>query len=944
MSGIVVGKDIISWPRYSINAEGNDLIGDGPAFPEYPAYLIFREMASLGKAGDPGSNAAISAEDLYSYAEIDEKNVGRMFSDLGLPELYKGPAFLEASGPIGAPGLNLRLFFPEAISELGPYGDSMLKPKGMLIVDKDEEIVFSSPPSLYRLIEAVKKFNLKSKEEQPLEEKLLAIGRINTLAMKAGTTCDQVIQSERIDEPGRIRLDVVEHQNKVSIIPEIDIQDLPAGSFGEKFKNRLTVSGVMNFDSPEGRIRVVLPETYKKALSRIKNEMQSIAEPEKLRAILENPPQEFDDVDIDISALYSERVKGLGIYRPKTWPFICPYHTEWLPGIMIEGVDGKRSCLVKDENDLVALEDAIGRAKKDGKDYAEFMGERIDLVTAGKVADAAHVRLSAPVTDVRTVSEKLKVLLIDENIEDLEYSEESNDDSFNDNPCEIKRLDESTKLKPHQQKGISRLAALYDTHHSGAILADDMGLGKTLQALAFLEYLAERPEGILACVISPVGLLANWIDEYEKYFPEGELAPVNLMNNRNLLNEIKGKPSLYTNRLFFLSYEMMRRNQLEICAIPWDVVILDEAQKIKTPGTLVTNAAKALKARFKLALTGTPVENTFHDLWCISDFALPGLLGSARTFASEYNPAPNEDELEIRRKGEELRRKLGRRFIRRLKNDVLDDLPPKWESDNPEHIKEFFGLSTTRLMPEQQHLTYDKVIKDYQSRSAQENISQKRGILDVLYLLKSVCEHPLFIEHDEDFDAVDHLNDSAKASELIEILDHVKNRGEKAIVFAEYRRTQRFLATIIHARYRINPSIINGDTPVGFSQISTNVNRLGLVKSFNQRSGFDVIIMSPIAAGVGLNVTGANHVIHFSRHWNPSKEDQATDRAYRIGQTRPVYVYYLIARHPNENIKSFDDNLASLLFAKRGLRSAVLYPSEKVEIKPEDMLNSEDTV
>ena len=133
---------------------------------------------------------------------------------------------------------------------------------------------------------------------------------------------------------------------------------------------------------------------------------------------------------------------------------------------------------------------------------------------------------------------------------------------------------------------------------------------------------------------------------------------------------------------------------------------------------------------------------------------------------------------------------------------------------------------------------------------------------------------------------------------------------------------------------------MNGETPVGFDAESHSGTRLGIVKAFNKKAGFDVVIMSPVAAGVGLTVTGANHVIHFSRHWNPSKEDQATDRAYRIGQKRPVYVYYLIAKHPDIRVSSFDDNLARLLSAKRGMRGAVLYPSERVEIKPEDVLDA----
>lgn len=235
--------------------------------------------------------------------------------------------------------------------------------------------------------------------------------------------------------------------------------------------------------------------------------------------------------------------------------------------------------------------------------------------------------------------------------------------------------------------------------------------------------------------------------------------------------------------------------------------------------------------------------------------------------------------------------------------------------------------------------TYDGIITDYNNRKASGEIEWKRGILDVLHRLKSACEHPLFAGDGDPLEALERVDDSAKALALIRILDAIKVKNEKAIIFAEYRRSQRFLAALAYGQYGIKPEIVNGDTPTGFDHEKLVGTRLGIVKNFNSKPNFDIVIMSPVAAGVGLTVTGANHVIHFSRHWNPSKEDQATDRAYRIGQQKPVYVYYLIARHPNPDIRSFDDNLALLLFSKRSLRGAVLCPMEAAEIRPEDVLN-----
>jgi SNF2 family DNA or RNA helicase len=933
--------DSIIWGDYVVDSSGLGIIGPEPENIDYEAYCILQELTSMRKAGTSGKATNISIHDLYAYAQGPGQESSRVFYDLGFPDFYFGPVYLQASGALSTPSLLLELRFPESISKIGPYGDLYLVNHGFKLVSRKTGEEYSCLPELYQLISELNVFNSRNSGYRSTEEVLLDIARIKKFAGLAEVELDQILESEQIVEAGKIKLTIEGDDDCISIKPDIAIEGVSDGSFTNKFDKRFSVDGVYNFDAPKGRIRVVVPETKKRALRKIKQDLGNIRDPEKLRELLRNPPEEFDDADIDVSELYSDRVKGLGIYRPKTYPFICPYETEWIPGIIVDGLDGKKTLLIKDQATLEELDMAILTAESLRRDYVEYQGERIDLEVAKTVSsDAAALRTKGPVVGPPE-GVKAKVLLIEENIEYLDYIEGKNERELEEIQCSVPGLDPSIMLKPYQNEGIARLSALYRSNYPGAILADDMGLGKTIQALGFLECMGEQKDGMIACIVSPVGLIGNWIEEYRKCFPDGNLILKSAMGDPSIVKKIREHREDFKNAIILFSYESLRRNQREFCATHWDIAILDEAQKIKTPGTLVTNAAKALWADFKVAMTGTPVENTFYDLWCISDFCMPGFLGSARSFATEFNPAKEDSEDAIKEKGERLRKKLGLRFLRRIKSDVLKDLPPKYESDNSEHSDQFKKTPTARIMPQQQRSAYDGVIREYrEQKKTAENSgnSGKRGMLDVLYKLKTACEHPVFVESGGNSVPMDRMGESAKVLSLLDILDRVRTASEKVIVFAEYRRTQRFLAAVIHDRFGIHPAIINGDTPPGFDADAHSGTRLGIVREFNNRSGFGVVIMSPVAAGVGLTVTGANHVIHFSRHWNPSKEDQATDRAYRIGQTRSVYVYYLIARHPDEKISSFDDNLARLLFAKRSVRGAVLYPSERFEIKPEEVL------
>ena len=382
--------------------------------------------------------------------------------------------------------------------------------------------------------------------------------------------------------------------------------------------------------------------------------------------------------------------------------------------------------------------------------------------------------------------------------------------------------------------------------------------------------------------------------------------------DKNVVDKMQKLDIVLTN------YESLRISQLNFCAVEFDIVALDEAQKIKSPGTLVTNAAKALKCNFKIAMTGTPVENSLLDLWCIMDFCVPGLLGNAKAFAIQYQLPLKKEDTDIIALGNEIHHKLGVYFIRRLKKDAVKDLPQKHE------------LKEKIIMPPVQKDTYISVINNY-TNGIQPNM------LVTIMNLKEVSEHPYLYDSTlPTHDINELINTSARLQATIKFLDSIKSRGEKVIIFVERKETQKMLQKLCYDKYGLICKIINGETPsIVKRHYQDKLSRQASIDEFQSVSGFNVIIMSPIAAGMGLNVTAANHVIHYSRHWNPAKENQATDRAYRIGQTKDVYVYYPMAVTPN--IKTFDEILDDLLSKKTSLATSTIFPTERVEIKQEEL-------
>jgi HJR/Mrr/RecB family endonuclease len=470
-----------------------------------------------------------------------------------------------------------------------------------------------------------------------------------------------------------------------------------------------------------------------------------------------------------------------------------------------------------------------------------------------------------------------------------------------------------------------------------------MGLGKTLQLLCFIEWhssseISNKPY----LIVAPKSLLVNWESEHKKFFPSTNLEFTKLYGSVNLTREFdaivnqKEAERFQKQHIILTTYETLRNYQFALGLIDFAVIVLDEAQKIKSPGTYVTNACKALKADFKIAMTGTPVENTLIDLWCILDFAVPGLLGNASEFAKEFHNPLRDESADIHELTERLNRKIGIFIKRRMKRDVAKELPRKHDNKDSR---------ITEVMPSPQLERY-KIQIEIINNSNLAGVESRNQKLRFLHAIRDISDHPYLLDNQIlNFTSEELIESSAKLQITIKILETVKVNNEKVIVFAERKETQRMLQKVIYEKFSVFPSIINGDTPSMLQgDDATTLSRQQAIDRFENVNGFNIIVMSPLAAGVGLNVTGANHVIHYSRHWNPAKEEQATDRAYRIGQTKDVFVYYPMAVFPDyikdengEKVKSFDEVLDNLLKIKKDLASKTLFPSVRAEVEIDEL-------
>ena len=424
------------------------------------------------------------------------------------------------------------------------------------------------------------------------------------------------------------------------------------------------------------------------------------------------------------------------------------------------------------------------------------------------------------------------------------------------------------ELRPYQSLGYAWLAFLRKWG-LGACLADDMGLGKTVQTLASLEL--DRQEGntdpnLLIC---PTSLINNWQREARKFVPE---LPVMIHHGADRDHGDKFAKKANATQLVITSYGTMTRDAKEFEAINWRSVILDEAQNIKNPASQQAQVTHRIPAQYRVALTGTPVENHVGDLWAIMHFLNPGLLGGQGQFKREYfMPIQQNHDQEA---AERLKKATGPFILRRLKTDrsIINDLPDKHET------KQYCSLTR------EQATLYEAILQEAETAMDDyEGMARRASILDTLVKLKQACNHPRQLLGDNS--PIE--GRSGKLNRLDEILDEILPAGDRALIFSQFAEMGSIIQRHVQESYGLETLFLHGSL--------TRRQRDQMVERFqNEPDGPQVFVLSLKAGGSGLNLPRANHVVHYDRWWNPAVENQATDRAFRIGQTKDVHVHKMI--------------------------------------------------
>ena len=899
---------------------------------------------------------------------------------LGLPPFFNNDFDIDIQGRTTKSSFNLQLF---AKFEQQKYP---VKRKGPTLFFSEQTQYLMTPEQLNAVLAVEEHSSLKPDERNELNN-VLVVAKLQQ-AVKDGLKLDlkhfdkfDLVQPENITVTANQGAD-----GSLELSPSFG-----DGSSPEDVQNRLAQ---LQGDGQVMRIKdriVLLTDDKKQA---VKEVLQNRTIPaHKVAEFIKTPSAFLDASVLNLDLGFSLRVAGIGKMVHIPFGQDSDGSNGWFSTNTESEPPERLVKLLECEEDVISFEQSYQQAKGQNADSVLVDDESIDIRDEQRITETlAEVRenLANPpdennisdTDDLPVKTEQVSLLLKD--------TEEHNKDIVN----KVSQLDKGISFDrsnlartpfPHQESGISWMLSLlksaqldnYDDMYrvQGALLADDMGLGKTYMTLVMMaEYMEmQRQNNKLEkpiLIVAPLSLLENWEQEVGATFNKSPFRDIKVLQSARDLNEFRVKGAeresmqltsvindshadhesiryaLHVGadaatkrldmdrRVVITTYQTLRDYQFSLCVIDWGVVVFDEAQNIKNPNTQATRAAKGLKADFKLLATGTPVENSLSEFWCLMDTAQPGLLGDWGYFRERWikpiSSANEEEKAEVRLEiGNDLRNATGQFMLRRTKEDELTGMPTKTiktgiHKDLAENMA--FTPELARNMTGGQLLGYNQVVEDYRAEKAKE---QGGGhALTVLQQLRAVSLHPRL---DEVFkqppnnakDAQRNLQESEKLRMLLDILSDIKSRQEKVIIFATTKKLQAVLKICLDKIYELNIHVINGDSKAMKTK-KDQLSRKGMITDFEAKDGFNIIIMSPVAAGVGLTVIGANHVVHLERHWNPAKEAQATDRVYRIGQKKPVFIHLPCLLHPEYD--SFDVNLDKLLAKKTMLRDAVVTP------------------
>ncbi len=524
--------------------------------------------------------------------------------------------------------------------------------------------------------------------------------------------------------------------------------------------------------------------------------------------------------------------------------------------------------------------------KKDGLSFAEGL-----RLLAGVPSRQADRQMAAPVAEWSRVMEGE---WLHQALAQLRQPDFKN----HENLLAILQQHLNAQLRPYQQLGVKWLWSLYHLKLGGC-LADDMGLGKTIQVLSLLllaKYKNKVSKQFHHLLVLPASLLGNWQAEIQRFAPTLTIAIAHSSASQTAAD--------MSADLVMTTYATLHRLAW-LSEVDWDMVILDEAQAIKNPTAKQTRAIKALKSKVRFVLTGTPIENRLLDLWSLFDFVAPGLLGSSRAFA-DYGKASKQDHGNHGVFYAAVRRLVSPYILRRLKSDksIIQDLPDKTE------INAWCSLSKP------QAALYQHAVKELAQKleKSRDDIQRRGLVLSYLMRLKQICNHPdQWLGHGDYIAA-----SSGKFLRLKELCSIIAEKQEKVLVFSQFREIIPALAATLTNIFGRPGVTLDGQVPIK--------ERSKRVAQFADEQGPPFFVLSLKAGGAGLNLTAASHVIHFDRWWNPAVENQATDRAYRIGQKKNVLVHKFICRG------TIEEKVDALLTAKKTLVNDILEQSGETNL------------
>lgn len=808
---------------------------------------------------------------------------------------------------------------------------------------------------MYALVEAMDSFNALAPEAKTPQASWLTFAKVKGCAKEVGASLDSTLQNNDVIVPSALGLDMREDEDgALTFLPKC--AELASEEFHQVFERNAGAEKLYSLDRPGlGRVRIVLTDQQHEVLRRMKRVRHVKGE---LKEVLKHDPvRVFDGVAEHIDLPYGDRVIGIGEFKfvptPRPNSGDSPMAGLWQSQPAEESFGtvetrenhAEGSAGPAATRGLSGLESANGEALGTDGGIPVLDQERAEGIAGETPASKRYLLIETNEDSVRSGF-----------LSEAESAKAFGGISLYERP---QALRQDRALHPHQERGVRWLQTCARiAGRKGVLLADDMGLGKTVQILTFLAWCIEsgqfpdlsrkEPPFRPILIVAPLILLdtRTWETEMEGFFDNAGVIfwPVLSLHGDQLArlrrsdadgpeNEI-GRPILdldriQRHRVVITNYETLKNYQHSFAYLKdgkplWSCVVSDEAQEFKVPSTKLSHAMKALEANLHITCTGTPVENRLLDLWNLCDVFQRGLLGSAKEFVERFEKAQEGQQQEQSLR--ELKKKLLFQqqhafLLRRTKSEVVD-LPPK-------HI-----VKVNCVMSETEVHAHQNLLRELRAEESPTRF------LAVLHRFAQLYQHPALLTGDAEDRSVSELVDqSSKLRSLLATLHTIRARREKVIIFARHRAMQGILAKVLQEEFQLPARIINGETKLRAGYLRTNgvKTRNAILADFRATSGFNLLILSPFVAGIGLTVIEANHVVHYGRWWNPAVEAQATDRAYRIGQTKEVSVYLPILHDPSGRVSpSFDERLDHLMEKKQRLAEDFLRP-----LPPEEEMGSE---